>query len=219
MPNIFDKAIAYLQDRFQAEPCAFCVDISLMIGREHIVEAAQLLRDEYSFDMLADITASDYWPDLAPHGKPTEVGRPHGKPTEVGRPRFHVVYNFSSIPMVKSTGVDLTGNPVNLTGNPVNLTGKPPIRLCLRVPVDDDSPQIPSVEGVYPCANWFEREIWDMFGIRFEGHSDLRRLLMPRDWEGHPLRKDFPLGYEEPQFTFNFDDIARRKPRAEKEQG
>jgi NADH-quinone oxidoreductase subunit C len=50
-----------------------------------------------------------------------------------------------------------------------------------------------------------------MFGIRFEGHSDMRRLLMPRDWEGHPLRKDFPLGYEEPQFTFNFDDIARRK--------
>ena len=171
--TIIDKAIAQLQERFQAQPCGFCGDYGLLIGREHIVEAAQLLRDEYGLDMLADITASDYWPEL--------------------QPRFHVVYNFSSLE---------------------HLT-----RLCLRVPLNDDDPQIHTVEGVYASANWFEREIWDMFGIRFEGHSDLRRLLMPRDWEGHPLRKDFPLGYEEPQFTFNFDDIARRKPRAEKGQG
>jgi NADH-quinone oxidoreductase subunit C len=71
---------------------------------------------------------------------------------------------------------------------------------------------------VYPTANWFEREIWDMFGIAFEGHSDPRRLIMPKDWIGHPLRKDFPLGYEEPQFTFNYEDIARRKVRGEREE-
>lgn len=86
------------------------------------------------------------------------------------------------------------------------------VSLRLRVPLNGNAPSLPTIEGVYPNANWYEREIWDMFGIRFEGHSDLRRILMPYEWEGHPLRKDYPLGYEEPQFTFNFDEIMRKKP-------
>lgn len=87
------------------------------------------------------------------------------------------------------------------------------VSLRLRIPVPGDDPHVPSLTPVYPNANWYEREVWDMFGIRFEGHPDLRRILMPYDWVGHPLRKDYPLGYEEPQFTFNFHDIERKKPR------
>jgi NADH-quinone oxidoreductase subunit C len=86
--------------------------------------------------------------------------------------------------------------------------------LRLRVRLAGTSPEIDSLESVYPAANWHEREAFDMFGIVFRGHSDLRRILMPADWVGHPLRKDHPLGYEEVQFTFNFDEIDRRKPYA-----
>jgi NADH-quinone oxidoreductase subunit C len=84
--------------------------------------------------------------------------------------------------------------------------------LQVRVPLSGSSPHITSVEKVYPGANWYEREIWDMFGIAVDEHSDLRRILMPFDWEGHPLRKDYPLGYEEVQFNFNFSEIAINKP-------
>ena len=83
-----------------------------------------------------------------------------------------------------------------------------------KAPVAGDSPAVPTITGLWPGANWHEREIWDMFGIRFAGHSDLRRILMPQDWVGHPLRKDYPLGYEEVQFSFNYDEIDQRKPYA-----
>jgi NADH-quinone oxidoreductase subunit C len=103
-------------------------------------------------------------------------------------PRFHVIYQFTSV-------------SANLV-------------LRLRVPVPGINPSLPTVSHLYRGANWRERELWDMFGIKFQGHPDLRRILMPADWEGHPLRKDYPLGYEEPQFTFNFEEINLRKPYA-----
>lgn len=86
------------------------------------------------------------------------------------QPRFEVVYHLLS------------------------LSKKERVRLKARL--DDESPVLESVTSVWPAANYFEREVFDLFGIRFTGHPRLERLLMPDDWEGHPLRKDYPVeGY------------------------
>ncbi|NBT14285.1 MAG: NADH-quinone oxidoreductase subunit C [Planctomycetia bacterium] len=66
-------------------------------------------------------------------------------------------------------------------------------RLTVRVFVDDPDPAVPSVTSVWRSADWLEREVWDLFGIRFDGHPDLRRLVMPEAFTAHPLRKDYPL--------------------------
>jgi NADH-quinone oxidoreductase subunit C len=88
--------------------------------------------------------------------------------------------------------------------------------LSLKIYLPGDEPVAPSVTSVYPAANWQEREYYDLLGITFTNHPDLRRILMPEDWQGHPLRKDYPLGYETVQFSFNFDEIEEHKPYAKK---
>jgi NADH-quinone oxidoreductase subunit C len=157
-----------LSERFSAQALEFRGEVTLILPPENLPAACRALRDEFGFDLLADETAVDYWPQE--------------------EPRFHVVYQIRSI-------------PDNLL-------------VSLRVPLSGQNPCLPTIEGIYPNANWHEREIWDMFGIRFEGHTDMRRILMPYDWEGHPLRKDYPLGYEEVAFTFNAEEIDRTKPYA-----
>lgn len=97
--------------------------------------------------------------------------------------RFEVVYNLYSVQYQKE-GIEYGKNH----------------RIFLKVPVPEEDPVVPSVTGVYPGANFPEREIYDMFGVRFSGHPDLRRLLMSDDWVGHPQRKDYPLGGERVQF-------------------
>ena len=79
------------------------------------------------------------------------------------------------------------------------------ISLSLRVPLED--PRVPSVTPEWPTANWPEREAYDMFGIVFEGHPDLRRILMPEDYEGYPQRRDFPIGGEPVIFTHNEESV------------
>lgn len=70
-------------------------------------------------------------------------------------------------------------------------------RLRLKVVLHEEDPRVPTVTGVWRTANWHERETYDLFGVIFDGHPDLRRILLPEDWQGHALRKDFPLrGYE-----------------------
>jgi len=82
-------------------------------------------------------------------------------------PRFRVTYHLYSVPQKK--------------------------RLRLAARVSGDNAQIDSAIPVWPNADWYEREVWDMFGVHFNGHPNLRRILMPDDWEGHPLRKDYPI--------------------------
>jgi NADH-quinone oxidoreductase subunit C len=67
------------------------------------------------------------------------------------------------------------------------------LRLRLKVRLAGDSARVATASGIWPAANWLEREVWDLFGIEFDGHPDPRRLLMPEDWEGFPLRKDYPV--------------------------
>jgi NADH-quinone oxidoreductase subunit C len=85
-------------------------------------------------------------------------------------PRFEVVYHLLSIPKKE--------------------------RVRLKVRLNGSSPSVDSITPVWPGANYFEREVYDLFGVRFAGHPYLRRIMMPEDWEGHPLRKDYPVeGY------------------------
>jgi NADH-quinone oxidoreductase subunit C len=71
-------------------------------------------------------------------------------------------------------------------------------RLRVKVLVDDPTPSVPSLVEIWPSANWMEREVWDLYGIRFEGHPDLRRILLYEEFEGHPLRKDYPKERRQP---------------------
>ena len=71
-------------------------------------------------------------------------------------------------------------------------------RLRVKVQVDEDAAVVPTAIALWPIANWLEREVWDMFGIRFEGHPELRRLLMYEEFVGHPLRKDYPIDRRQP---------------------
>jgi NADH-quinone oxidoreductase subunit C len=121
---------------------------TLYVSRDEVPDVLRMLRDreDLAFTLLAELTASDFWP------------------TE---PRFEVVYILVSLARRA--------------------------RLRVKVRLHGNDARIATSSGIWKAANWLEREVWDLFGIVFDGHPDPRRLLMPEDWEGYPLRKDYPV--------------------------
>ena len=105
-------------------------------------------------------------------------------------PRFDVVYHLLSIPRRQR------------------------LRVKVRVASGEVDGVVPTVQSVWPGAGWPEREVWDMFGIVFAGHEDLRRLLMPEDWEGHPLRKDYPVQIRKSAQTYEPLEVTEEEFKA-----
>jgi NADH-quinone oxidoreductase subunit C len=147
------------------------LDLWVVLDPERWLEIAEFLRDDgrTSMEFLNSISGVDYY---EPDPK---------KQSKAGlEPHVEVVYQVSSY----THGHRLT------------------LKILLprwRDDVPGQLPVVPSVAGIWPTANWHEREVYDLSGIWFDGHPDLRRILLPEDWEGHPLRKDyeFPLEYHD----------------------
>ncbi|MCB9450730.1 MAG: NADH-quinone oxidoreductase subunit C [Anaerolineaceae bacterium] len=138
------------------------------------------------------------------------------------RDTMGLVYNFlSDISAVDYAEVDPAQNIIGISGRPERFGVSYHLysmlynqRLRLKVFLPEDDPKVGTVTGVWPGANWLEREIFDLMGVTFVGHPNLKRVLLPDDWDGHPHRRDYPLGYETVQFSFNVDEILKHKPFA-----
>jgi NADH-quinone oxidoreductase subunit C len=161
-------------------------ETTLVVDPARVVEACTHLRDAGGYNVLVDITPADYlgWGETGVAGYiGTREGRDIFGPGSQGvarvpepRPkRFSVSYHLLRV-------------------------GEEPARVRVQAWLDDGE-EIDSVIGVWPSADWYEREAYDLFGIRFRGHPNLVRILMPDDWEGHPLRKDYPIGGEPVRFS------------------
>ena len=161
-------------------------ETTLVVDPARLLEAATHLRDEESFNLLADIAAADYlgWGELGVAGYiGTAGGRDLNAPGSQG---------YARRPLAKPKRFSLSYHLLRLSDDPA--------RLRLQIWIDDGE-AVASVVPVWPTADWHEREAYDMFGIPFDGHPNLRRILMDDDWEGHPLRKDYPIGGEPVRFS------------------
>jgi NADH-quinone oxidoreductase subunit C len=161
-------------------------ETTVVVERDRLLDAARHLRDEEGFDFLADVAAADYlsWNERRVAGYwGSAAGRDINSPGSWGLPRR---------PAPKPQRFSVSYHLLALRD------GAPRVRL--QVWCDEDEP-VPSVVSVWPTADWHEREAWDLMGIRVDGHPNLTRILMEEDWEGHPLRKDYPLGGEPVRFS------------------
>jgi len=163
-------------------------DETVVIKREGVLEVLRYLRDDpaMAFNFLMDLSCVDYLtfgkrlqsaPTLATPSPLPYFMRPKPSAEQWERHggaerRFEVVYHLYS----------LAHNH----------------RLRVKIPLTEENPVVDSVAGLWRSADWFEREVWDMFGVTFTGHPNLKRILMYEPFEGHPLRKDYPVNRRQP---------------------
>jgi len=161
-------------------------ETTVVIDRASLRAACEYARDELGFAFLADIVATDYL-DWAGKGVAGYIGTATGR--DLNRP---MTQGLQALPDVKPARFSLSYHLLALR------QGAPRLRLQCWLEENDT---VDSVVPVWPAADWFEREQFDLMGIRFDGHANLVRLLMEDDWEGHPLRKDYPIGGEPVRFS------------------
>jgi NADH-quinone oxidoreductase subunit C len=161
-------------------------ETTLVVDPARVVEACTHLRDEHGFNTLVDVSGVDYlgWgsKDVAGY-----IGTPAGRDLNAEGSQ-----GFQRVPAPKAKRFTVVYHLLRVSDEPA--------RLRLEAWLDDGE-EIDSVVGVFPSADWYEREVFDLFGITFRGHPNLVRILMPEDWEGYPLRKDYPLGGEPVRFS------------------
>ena len=163
-------------------------ETTLVIDPARLVEACRHLRDELGFNFLSDIMPADYlgWSLRAAAGYyGTASGRDINAPGSAALAR---------LPAPKPKRFAMNYHLLALA------SGGSATRVRVQVWLDDGE-AVPSVIEVWPTADWHEREAWDMMGIPVTGHPNLARILMEDDWEGHPLRKDYPIGGEPVRFS------------------
>jgi NADH:ubiquinone oxidoreductase subunit C len=161
-------------------------ETTLVVDAEQLVDAATYLRDDAGFNFLSDITAVDFlgWGEPGVSGYiGTRTGRDLNSPMTQG---------YQVVPLAKPKRFAMNYHLLAV--------GSQPRRVRLQTWVDEDD-VVPTVVQVWPTADWHEREAWDLMGVQIGGHPNLKRILLDDDWEGHPLRKDYPIGGEPVRFS------------------
>jgi NADH-quinone oxidoreductase subunit C len=161
-------------------------ETTLVVDPARLVEACLHLRDELGFNLLVDITATDYlgWGETPVAGYiGTAAGRDLNEPGAQG---------YARTPEPKPSRFTVSYHLLRVADEPAR------VRVQVRL---DDGERVATVIPVWPTADWHEREAFDLFGIVFDDHPNLVRILMDDDWEGHPLRKDYPIGGEPVRFS------------------
>jgi NADH-quinone oxidoreductase subunit C len=161
-------------------------ELTVTVEPAQVREACAFARDELGFNMLSDIVATDYLGWGRP-GVSGYIGTASGRDIN-----FPMTQGLQTLPQIKPRRFAVSYHLLALR--------QPPARVRLQTWVDDGE-AVPSVVPVWPGADFYEREQFDLMGIHFDGHPYLKRLIMDEDWEGHPLRKDYPIGGEPVRFS------------------